>query len=144
MINLLILPDVINMLSWIRQILANWETGSSKDWSGKFLLKIFLCCLKQPDKKLINLIQFGDNNSRQTRGRFLKNCAQLLHRVPNFLTPFYNKEVERQKIFLGFDFFTRKSSQMLGARCNSWGQVFRNWTQNVLLFDNWVNFQTLW
>ena len=33
-----------------------------------------------------------------TRGRFLENCAQLLHRTPNFLTVFLGVEIEHQKM----------------------------------------------
>ena len=51
--------------------------------------------------------------------QFLENCAQLLRLVPDFRTAFSSEEVERQKHFLLFNFFIRKTVTKLGAGRNS-------------------------
>ena len=112
--NFIIIGKLLNLLSYPKLVFPVLQDG----------LISFFC------------IRFAQ---RFSWGRFLKNCAQLLRPEPNRLTAFSGEEVERQKMFLTFNFFTRKSSQKVGRQVQYLSAIFKKLTpgfcQNIEKFS---------
>ena len=73
---------------------------------------VFGCvCVRERESVYVCVIWLGKFIANLLiRGRFLKNCEQLLRRAPYFLTAFSGEELKRQEHFLALKFLTRKSN----------------------------------
>ena len=81
-------------------------------------------------------------------GGFLENCTQLLL-APNFMIAFSSEEVERQKLFLALNFFSRKISQKCRCREQELSAIVKYWKAWPIFVDScpvlfWSDIWAIW